>query len=454
MIKKTTSTFRLYVYVSLILLSSYIETHAMKRFDRDGSDDDKLAEVMTRLSITQASHGHALENDRTGTLDESETSKVFLRTKISRVRDFLSQQPSPLKLKKIESTYTVGFWEGNIPGISTQDLLAFNTVPIKVHKQSIESNGIKKEFSEKGTGFFIETDYGENNPALNNKYNVSNSPVLVTCRHCIEDYPPNPEFQGSPGEFIKFFILKFHYVDLKSRKFTLLQITLENQEKGPRRVPWVCSEKDLAFLQIGNILLKGKEHLDGLKSGSNHYPFFRAIKKEDYSPGCLKNNEFGYLSDVIMFGYPYELSGTNSMPLARFGHCSSDPKQSINGFSDFYVDMATINGSSGSPVWFFRKKYKGKLENKKIDVSNAELENVDVEIHETYEVTFAGMVIAGAEKDDPFDIHLGIVINTSSILDFLKIKPRDYMTIGEWFDNRNKKMKTEQPLVSMENIEN
>jgi len=73
--------------------------------------------------------------------------------------------------------------------------------------------------------------------------------------------------------------------------------------------------------------------------------------------------------------------------------------------------MANISGSSGSPIWFYFKKFQGTLPDAGISGGNL-----------ISEYFFAGMLFAGPEKenDGVQDVHLGEVINREYILSFLK----------------------------------
>lgn len=352
-----------------------------------------------------------------------------------------------------ESTYNSKYWRNShaygppdFPNISDNDWLAFNTVRIETEKVAFKEvappSGVlrtEEDFQEVGTGFFVWSNYELRDPipAIIDYYEERKEPLLLTCQHCVQEWIGTEE--------IKSYTLKFHYVNPENKKFYLLTINLPNTHF---KVPWIFGESDMAALRLGPIFQAGKIYLDS-QLRSSHYPLFKAINKGDCSKG---RRPIGYLSDVIMFGYPYELSASNSMPLARFGHCSTDPKHSIRrqlygGAPDFYIDMASISGSSGSPVWFYFREFTGRLSNTdvtveadlerdeieqdgedlriastNIDVSEARLDDDDVDIEEKITCVFAGMFFGGPEKESDMvhDVHLGHVYNRRSIWSFLR----------------------------------
>ena len=341
-----------------------------------------------------------------------------------------------------ESSNRSNYWRGrhnlpNFPAVSDQDLLAFNVVRITTSKVSFENEEPKENFDEVSTGFLTWSNYNTQSQVVKEYYGVKNEPLLITCKHCVKEWPK--------AEEIQLFSLDMHYVDPDKQKFYLLTIRLSNISK---KIPWILGDRDIAALQLGDILQQGKAYMDHQLS-SSHYPFFNAI---DYKPIDTSVYSIGYLSDVTMFGYPYELSASNSMPLARFGHCSTDPKQSMwedleNGTADFYVDMASISGSSGSPIWFHFREFTGKLcdpkvciedtyvnddtveqdgdsfklIDKDIDLGDAYVEDEGVEIEESKSFKFAGMLFGGPEQADgsTHDIHLGQVLNAGNIFEFI-----------------------------------
>ena len=112
-----------------------------------------------------------------------------------------------------------------------------------------------------------------------------------------------------------------------------------------------------------------------------------------------------------MFGYPFGLPTPNSMPIARVGYCAT----ACDGDGEFMADIATISGSSGSPLWFVAKDFA---------VDTIE-EDAKVHVNESYQ--FAGMVFSGAEHEDGkfdinnprHDIHLGKILSAAKIFQFI-----------------------------------
>lgn len=318
--------------------------------------------------------------------------------------------------------------------MSDQDLLAFNVVRITSKKRFFEKEHVVED-DEISTGYFAWSSYQNPIQAVKDYYDIKKEPLLVTCKHCVKEWPKCEEIQS--------FQIDMHYVDSTNGKFYQLTISLSN---SAAKVPWILGERDLAALRFGKILQQGKEYLDQ-KLRTVCYPFFDAMVYKDYDP-----DERGYLSDVVMFGYPYGLSASNSMPLARFGYCSTNPKLSMwkdceGAKADFFVDMASIAGSSGSPIWFHSRELTGtlkdisvtvedgevndeeveeddgklKLTDKKVTIDEAYLDDDEVEIEENKYFRFAGMLFEGPERADEgvHDIHLGGVFNAKTVFDFV-----------------------------------
>lgn len=321
------------------------------------------------------------------------------------------------------------------PKMSDQDLLAFNVVKITARKHFFEAEQVVEEDNEISSGYFAWSSYQNPINAVKTYYGIKKEPLLVTCGHCVREWPKAEEIQS--------FQFDMHYVDPTNERFYQLTISLSNSAP---KVPWILGERDIAALRFGKILQQGKEYLDN-KVHAACYPFFEAIAYRDYDP-----DERGYLSDVVMFGYPYGLSASNSMPLARFGYCSTNPRLSIwkdceEGTADFFVDMASIAGSSGSPIWFHSRELTGTLKDTKVTVEDGEvndeeveedsgklklidtkvtideayLDDDDVEIKESKYFHFAGMLFQGPERADgvTHDIHLGGVFNAKTVFDFV-----------------------------------
>ena len=94
---------------------------------------------------------------------------------------------------------------------------------------------------------------------------------------------------------------------------------------------------------------------------------FKKIRKNGVNPhivvvpeeNVLTEREMAALSvleDVVMVGYPNGLWDTaNNMPLIRQGAFATMPKIEFEGLPQFVIDCACFPGSSGSPVFHFRR---------------------------------------------------------------------------------------------------
>jgi len=399
-------------------------------------------------------------------------SKQERETRHTQVSKKFNPKPNKPVFSYKKSTYAAEHWDSfdntKLPYLSESDWLAFNVVRITTGKVSYKEGNSqvtnlssREYFQEVSTGFLIWSPYVLKNPlsAISKSYKETKTrePLLITCQHCVKEWPKEEE--------IELYEFNIHYVDPLKRQFYLMTIKLPNIE---HKVHWIFGDRDISVLQVGKILQEGKEKLDE-ELKSNFYPFFKAI---DLNEPLGEERNIGYLSDVTMYGYPYELSASNSLPLARFGHCSTDPKQSIwetsNDPADFYIDMASISGSSGSPVWFYFKTHTGELNNDEvtikaeleqdevekegeelkltstnIEIQEATLDDKEVEIEEKIQCTFAGMFFEGPEFEDNDvnhhtnshrvlqDIHLGRVLNRKSVFSFVNTLKEDDPTKEE-----------------------
>jgi len=63
------------------------------------------------------------------------------------------------------------------------------------------------------------------------------------------------------------------------------------------------------------------------------------------------------VEQIISAGYPASLwDEYNNMPIARVGFTSTNPSAYYQGKKDFVMDMAIIEGASGSPVFHYQRK--------------------------------------------------------------------------------------------------
>lgn len=78
------------------------------------------------------------------------------------------------------------------------------------------------------------------------------------------------------------------------------------------------------------------------------------IKEEQI---LIDYSEMSLLQDVIMVGYPNGIyDECNNAPIIRTGHLATNIRNKFNELEQFQIDIATVNGSSGSPVFTINKE--------------------------------------------------------------------------------------------------
>jgi hypothetical protein len=116
-------------------------------------------------------------------------------------------------------------------------------------------------------------------------------------------------------------------------------------------------EKDVDLVAI----LLGKIVRDGIEAGLE--PDYVAID-DVLIPTEEEEKEYFPTDTVVMVGYPNGLwDSANNMPIVRSGILSTLPKFDFNGKQEFVVDMACLNGSSGSPVFLLDTSYHTHIGN-------------------------------------------------------------------------------------------
>ena len=168
-----------------------------------------------------------------------------------------------------------------------------------------------------GTGFFLSFKFGD-----------KQVPIVVTNKHVVENNPNCP------------FSMTFH---------------LDTNSEGPintiifnaSNFTWYFHPIfDLCFLPVIPIV-------ENIYQNSGQKVFFEPID-ETLICDDEKLKKLTALEHVIMVGYPMGLFDTkNNMPLLRNGYTASHPMLDFQVNGRGVVDMACINGSSGSPIFIF-----------------------------------------------------------------------------------------------------
>ena len=118
----------------------------------------------------------------------------------------------------------------------------------------------------------------------------------------------------------------------------------------------------------------------------------------------LVNNphvQLGVGQDVFTIGFP-RLMDAGGLPIWKRGSLASHPSQALEGLPKFYIDTATREGMSGSPV-FARGMVSVRIPGNQL--SGFEVRN-----------RFIG-IYSGRVGDDTFQAQLGVVWRESAIVD-------------------------------------
>ena len=174
-----------------------------------------------------------------------------------------------------------------------------------------------------GTGFFYHSKI------LWGTEDVTYTPLLVTNKHVIEGSPeikltfhlgPELNFMPSGGTY---------------------EVVVENPERQFLSHP--SPEIDICAMDITAILSEIKA-----KTGKDAY--YQALSTENLLLDGDTEDLFP-IEDVYMIGYPGGLwDKTNNLPIARKGITASDPRFDYNAEPKGLVDIASFEGSSGSPI--------------------------------------------------------------------------------------------------------
>ena len=190
------------------------------------------------------------------------------------------------------------------------DKIKYLTVLIK----NTDENGVESL----GTGFFI-------------KFNIDGKPVpvIVTVKHVIENAKETYMF--------------FHYKPNGGKHIAVLQF--------PCKEKWIFSKQsELCCCPLHTL---NEEFLE--LTGSNIYACFlnekNILKKEEL-------NNIDAVSEVIMAGYPAGVySSPFVYPVLRKGNLAAAPSDNIVNQKG-YADIASVGGSSGSPLLLYGENAK------------------------------------------------------------------------------------------------
>jgi len=118
--------------------------------------------------------------------------------------------------------------------------------------------------------------------------------------------------------------------------------------------------------------------------------------------------------DVFVLGFPRDISGGWKFPIWKRGSIASDPSEDIDGLPLIFIDTATREGMSGSPVYVQTHYVREQIINSSsIDKSTTEAYFLVPKVRD-----FLG-IYSGRVGNDPFKAQLGIVWKQTAIEDVI-----------------------------------
>lgn len=202
------------------------------------------------------------------------------------------------------------------------ELLIHSTSKLNCTYSEIDSNGSAVTYDGSGTAFYYTF--------LVDSFEI---PCLVTNKHVIKDAvfgnftvtKAGPDSLPSYGEWENLFVGDF-----------------ENQ--------WILHpdpDVDLCILPIAPYLTRM------MKMGSS--PYCISVDQSIVPVDSIWN-KFQVLEEVTMVGYPNGVHDeVNNVPIVRVGQTATPLKLPFNGREEFMLNIPSIPGSSGSPVFLFNE---------------------------------------------------------------------------------------------------
>ena len=177
-----------------------------------------------------------------------------------------------------------------------------------------------ENWSGSGTGFMYLFKRGENTfPAIiTNRHVIDDIKRIGITFHITEDGNTSPV--PGPGKIISLGIEDIYYIFHPNNSIDLVMIALS-------------PIMDYAKYNLG-------------------YDIYVQCLHNDYIPSCDDIKNLSSIEDIIMAGYPNNISDTeNNFPIVRKGITATPLSSNYKGQKVFLIDMAIYGGSSGSPVF-------------------------------------------------------------------------------------------------------
>lgn len=261
---------------------------------------------------------------------------------------------------------------------------ALSWVPLK-----LETSANGQELSI-ATGFF---------------YQHNGRSFLITNFHVVSGCDPNTGFILHPPGIVPDTLI-------------LYVATSTTQQASPRMVQW--KRKQLSLYTEG----------DALKPIWTEHPEqgrrldVVAIPLSELEETCIKAANAPELGlepiriypsmEAFVIGYPRGMSGGGHFPIWKRATIATEPDFDLDGLPRFYVDTATREGMSGSPVYAQEVGYwlpEGETDQNKASIGKGR--------------RFVGIYSGRLGAEDEFKAQLGIVWKESALIERVESVPRD-----------------------------
>ncbi len=118
--------------------------------------------------------------------------------------------------------------------------------------------------------------------------------------------------------------------------------------------------------------------------------------------------------EAFVLGYPRGMSGGGHFPIWKRATIATEPDFDLDGLPRFYIDTATREGMSGSPVYAQEVGYwlpEGETDQSKVSIGKGR--------------RFVGVYSGRLGAEDEFKAQLGIVWKESALISLLESVPKD-----------------------------